>query len=115
MHPGVDCIACHAASREGPGYTLAGTVMGATHDSDNCRGIANVVVAITDAQGAVQTLTTDGAGNFFVDAAIAAPYGVQITNNGKTAQMVAHQTVGACLSCHTAAGANLAPGRIVAP
>jgi hypothetical protein len=114
MHPGVDCVACHAGG-EGPSYFLAGTVMGAAHDSDNCQGISNVTIAITDASGAVQTLTTDSAGNFFLPNQVPTPYSVKLTHDSKTAQMITHQTVGACLSCHTAKGANAAPGRIVAP
>jgi hypothetical protein len=115
MHPGVNCVTCHASLGAGLEYSIAGTVMGAQDDADNCQGISNVSVNITDSAGNAQSLTTDAAGNFFVAAAIATPFSVSVTRDGKTAPMVAHQSDGACLSCHTSTGRFGAPGRIVAP
>lgn len=72
MNPGQDCIACHA-SGEGPHYTVAGTVMGAYGDPDDCLGVEGVTVAITDADGVVTELTSNASGNFYTQADIATP------------------------------------------
>ena len=114
MAPGQPCLDCH-------GFAVAGTVMGASHDDDNCDGVTGVTVEITDANGAKTTFTTNAAGNFLADdhgggASIAMPYTAKLIGpTGKTSQMSAAQSDGNCNSCHTAAGANGAPGRIVAP
>lgn len=114
MNPGEDCIACHNRG-EGPDYTLAGTVMGDYDDPDDCNGIEDVVVRVTDADGVTTELTTNSAGNFFTRDDIAMPYTVVIDRDGETREMVAEQSTGACGSCHTANGAEGAPGRVVAP
>jgi mono/diheme cytochrome c family protein len=119
MNPGQDCIACHATENEAPKFVIAGTVMGASKDDDNCNGLSGVKVEITDANGQVITLTTNEAGNFYAeekDTTIALPYTAKITGpSGKTNQMSTAQSTGACNSCHTAKGANGAPGRITIP
>jgi hypothetical protein len=119
MDPGQDCIACHASEHEGPKFVIAGTVMGASDDDDNCNGLGGVKVEITDADGQVITLTTNDAGNFYAeekDTTIALPYTAKIIGpSGKTNQMSTAQTTGACNSCHTAKGVNSAPGRIFIP
>jgi hypothetical protein len=117
MHPGDACIQCHTENGEGPKFTLAGTVMGDSKDDTNCDGVDGVTIEITGADGKVITLTTNAAGNFFQEsqAALSTPYTVKVLQNGKTRVMEASQTVGDCNTCHTAAGANGAPGRILAP
>jgi len=114
MDPGRDCIACHAQG-EGPNYVIAGTVYQNAGEADDCGGVSGVTVEITGADLNVTTLTTNSAGNFYSRASIAMPYGVKLTSNNGTRIMVAHQSVGACNSCHTQTGANAAPGRIMAP
>jgi hypothetical protein len=115
MNPGQDCIACHA-SGEGPKYIIAGTVMGAVNDDDNCNGTNGVTVEITGNDGQVITLTTNSAGNFFAregQQAVAMPYTAKVIKaDGTSVAMGAAQSTGACNSCHTAAGLNGAPGRI---
>ena len=117
MHPGGACIECHTANGEGPKFTLAGTVMGASKDDIDCNGAAGATVEIKGADGTVITLTTNAAGNFFQEsmAALSTPYTAKIIQNGKERAMTASQTTGDCNSCHTAAGANGAPGRILLP
>lgn len=115
MAPGGDCIGCHARSGEGPAYTIAGTVMAASHDDTNCNGIDAVQVVITGADNGVITLDTNGAGNFFTSQPIATPFKAKVVRAGKEIAMVAAQSVGDCNTCHTAQGASGAPGRIVAP
>lgn len=114
MNPGVDCIACHAGT-EAPLYTVAGTVMGALNDPDDCFGVPGVTVTIIDADGVAHDLLTNESGNFFTTDAIPTPYTAMVDYNGVQVAMVSAQTDGACLTCHTELGANLAPGRIVAP
>lgn len=119
MNPGEDCIACHSTESEAPKFVIAGTVMGASNDDDTCDGLAGVKVQITDANGQMLELSTNSAGNFYAEEKntnIALPYTVKIIGpSGKTNQMSAAQTTGACNSCHTATGANGAPGRITLP
>lgn len=120
MNPGQDCIACHTSEGEGPRFQIAGTVMGAGNDDDNCNGLSGVTVEITGADGAVLKLTSNSAGNFFSDehggTVVATPYTARVISaSGAISAMSASQTSGACNSCHTAAGANGAPGRITVP
>jgi hypothetical protein len=118
MAPGQACITCHE-SGEGPKFQIAGTVMGAQNDDDNCNGVSGVTVEITGADGSKVTLTSNSAGNFSSgdhnSATVTFPYTVKISANGKTNEMTTPQSDGDCNSCHTAAGANGAPGRIYLP
>ena len=43
------------------------------------------------------------------------PFKAEVLRGDKTNAMLTAQTNTDCGSCHTAAGANLAPGRILAP
>ena len=114
MQPGGDCIGCHSGG-EGPDFTLAGTVMGDLTDATGCEGVEGVKVHVTDANGSVQTLTTNAAGNFFTTAAIAKPYTIELEYMGDTRAMGSAQSSGDCVSCHTASGNGGAPGRVIAP
>lgn len=114
MHPGVDCISCHQ-SGEGPDFTLAGTVMGALRDLDDCYGAAGVTVRITGADGDTFELVTNEAGNFYTDRPVATPYRAEVEKDGIVRAMSGEQTDGSCNSCHTSGGAYAAPGRILAP
>ena len=117
MHPGGTCIECHTSKGEGPRFTLAGTVMAATNDDTDCNGAEGAMVEIKGADGKVITLTTNAAGNFYSESmsALSTPYTAKILKGGKERAMTASQTVGDCNTCHTAAGANGAPGRILLP
>lgn len=118
MHPGRDCISCHAGG-EGPDFTVAGTVMGAYDDENDCEGVSDVTVELIDKDGAsLLTLSTNEAGNFHSSHALPAdrlPFTVRLTKNGDVREMSTPQTSGNCMQCHTAEGANDAPGRVVAP
>ena len=114
MNPGESCIECHDRG-EGPTFKIAGTIMGAIHDPDDCNGIDNVVVTITDADGAVQELTTNSAGNFYSQDRFASPYTVSLSYDGITRVMEGAQESGDCASCHTEDGTEGAPGRSVVP
>lgn len=120
MNPGQDCIACHDQG-DGPKFQFAGTVMGATNDDDNCDGVDGVTVQIIGSDGQTLTLTTNSAGNFYSDdhhqtTTVALPFTAKVIGpGGKESTMTTPQTTGACNSCHTAQGANGAPGRITVP
>jgi len=112
MAPGYDCLACHS-------FPAAGTIFPTGHEVNDCDGTAanGLKVVITGADGQVVTLTPSPlSGNFYAGSAIAAPFTAQVTDaSGGVRAMMSPQTVGNCNACHTAAGANGAPGRIMAP
>ncbi len=114
MHPGIDCVGCHAGN-DGPNFTLAGTVFGAAGQEDDCFGVGGVTVEITGADGVVTTLAANEAGNFYTQGGVAMPYTAKVRSSNGERAMQAAQSTGACNSCHTTAGANSAPGRILAP
>lgn len=114
MEPGLACIQCH--TKKGPKFTIAGTVYPGFHTVDTCNGVASITVEITGADGKVQKITTNSVGNFKSTTAVALPYTARvIDSSGKERKMFDEQTDGDCNICHTATGANNAPGRIHAP
>ena len=118
MHPGADCIACHASSG-GPAFGLAGTVFAMLDEPTDCGGVEGVVVQLTDANGQIQQLTSNAAGNFYMSvddfSGIATPFNVEVQYRGNTSAMPISLTIGSCNSCHTRQGATGASGRIVTP
>jgi cytochrome c5 len=117
MAPGQACNACHSKG-EGPTFQIAGTVMGAVDDDNNCGGVTGATIEITDANGTVHTFTSGANGNFSSrskDGAIAMPYTAKVTVGGKSNSMVSPQSDGDCNTCHAAKGINGAPGRIYVP
>jgi hypothetical protein len=110
MHPGRDCIGCHTSRGDGPRFAIAGTVYGGPNAGDGCFGLSGATVRITGADGKVQELATNGAGNFFTHAGFVAPYTAELVRGGVVvAKMQTAQTSGACNTCHKATGS---PGRI---
>jgi len=115
MHPGGDCIGCHTQEGEGPKLTIAGTVMGALDDDTDCNGMAGVTVQITGADGVTLDLVTNAAGNFYTEQAVVTPFSAKVIKDGAERAMSTTPSDTNCASCHTAEGANGAPGRIMAP
>ena len=118
MNPGMACIQCHAASDEGPRFSIAGTIYPTAHEPDLCDGAppaSGAQVIITGADGRTLTLAPNAAGNFFSETAVAAPYRARVVTAAGERAMTAAQTSGDCNSCHSLAGANGAPGRIMLP
>jgi hypothetical protein len=79
-----------------------------------------VTVTITDAKGKVVNATVNAAGNFFVPRQqgaqrLTAPFSAKLSDGVKTRIMNGKVTSGDCNSCHTTAGKNGAPGRILVP
>ena len=76
MYPGRDCVGCHV-DNDGPELMLGGTLY-AHYITDrelaaelqtgtDCFGLEGVTVRVTDAASQVLELTTNRAGNFFVE------------------------------------------------
>lgn len=114
MEPGMACINCHD-NGEGPGFFAAGTVFRSLVAIDKCNGTKSITVELTGADGKVYTTTTNSAGNFYFNQNIATPYTARVISGQLSRKMFAEQTDGDCNGCHTAKGANGAPGRIVEP
>lgn len=118
MKPGGACIDCHTRENEGDFFTAAGTVYPSAHEPDDCNGVAQgaAKVILTGADGKTVTMTVNGAGNFSTASAIKMPYRAKVVDGaGKTREMITPQKDGDCNKCHTEAGAEKAPGRVMAP
>lgn len=122
MEPGSECQTCHSFGGEASGkqFDMAGTVYPTAHEPDDCYGVAGATVVITDKNGGTTDLSVSASGNFEHDDAvgffkIATPYTALVKVGSKTREMITPQTDGNCDNCHTTAGANDAPGRIMMP
>jgi hypothetical protein len=116
MGPGRACGACHTNA-------FAGTVYPTGHEPDDCRGIngngaggTDAKIFVTGADGATKILTVFSHGNFKVSmAGVKLPYSVKVVVGTKERVMLSKTSNGDCNACHTQAGKNGAPGRILAP
>ena len=115
MNPGMACISCHTSGGEGPKFQIAGTVYTAGDDANTCDGIASTAIEIIGADGTTVTATSNAAGNFYLNSGIKTPYTARVVKNGKVRVMTTKQDSGDCNACHTATGAEGAPGRIITP
>jgi hypothetical protein len=117
MAPGTACIACHTVTNGGFLY-IAGTVYTDYHEGDLCIGVSDVKVQIVDANNQTHTLDVNSSGNFLVNSPLSlypSPWTVAVTRGSASRPMISKVTSGDCNSCHTVAGTNSAPGRIIAP
>jgi hypothetical protein len=121
MHPGNACNACHQVNG-GPNLRFAGTVFPTAHEDNDCNGVAPppaLSVVVTDSRNNTFTMPVNAAGNFSLESQGGqppkAPFKAKVTDGTKTRAMNGSVTAGDCNSCHTAFGANGAPGRIMAP
>ena len=101
---------------------MSGTVYPTAHEPDDCNGVgvSGATVVITDKNGNDHTLTVNGVGNFYHDdslgfAKLGTPMKARVEYNGQVRNMLTTITTGDCNSCHTEAGTQLAPGRIMLP
>lgn len=117
MNPGQACVACHTLEKEGPIFSIAGTLYPTGHEPDLCLGSSaqGAVVVITDAAGKTLRLTANSSGNFTSRSALTPPYTATVQFQGRERAMATPQTSGDCNTCHTQSGASKAPGRIVLP
>jgi hypothetical protein len=117
MHPGGECVSCHDVNN-GPAIAFGGTLYPTAHEPDDCNGVGGAQVAVTDAAGHVFTVTANSAGNFYLrpTSTLTFPITAKVTTtNGMVREMTTPQDNGDCNSCHTEAGSDLAPGRIMLP
>lgn len=124
MAPGRTCNTCHAeenaASGEGdaPIFAFAGTVFPTAHEPDDCTApaAAGALVVVTDATGREFTAEVNRGGNFLLEEVLFKyPYKAKVIFQGRERVMDSAQMDADCNSCHSAAGNNKAPGRIVLP
>jgi hypothetical protein len=127
MNPGAACIDCHTSEGEAPFPTFAGTVFAEGHSEDLCLPAATEAAALSQAQVVIvgsdaSTITLSLAGtlglangNFITTHTLPLPYTAKVDYQGKERAMTTPQTSGDCNACHTVAGTNGAPGRIVLP
>lgn len=119
MHPGGACISCHEQDDDAPLLHAGGTVYPTAHEPDDCHGSAGAIVEITDATGQIFSLTTNANGNFLIEQdevdSFVTPISARVLYQGRQRQMEQQVETGNCNSCHTEAGSNGAPGRIMLP
>lgn len=118
MNPGRACITCHKNVAGDPILQIGGTIYPTLHEPDKCQGAAGASVVVTDATGRKITLTTGSTGNFTLSTAATAlvfPVDVKVTKHGIERAMTKPAPHGDCNACHTEAGTNGAPGRILLP
>jgi hypothetical protein len=117
MSPGTACVSCHASTGARK-LNVGGTVFTRMNEADQCIGLANgVQIVLTDATGTDHVLQTNATGNFYDTGAFgfAAPYTAKVVTAAGSVAMISSQTNVDCNSCHSAAGAQGAAGRIVGP
>lgn len=112
MHPGSDCMSCHGENDARP-FLLAGTVYAAedeaqpysTQPLDGCYGLEGILVTVTDQDGREQTVVTNRAGNFYIEASPSVPawpYDARINypNSDLSTRMFTQPYHGGCARCH---------------
>lgn len=107
--PGQPCLTCHGGDGPGsPEWSVAGTIYAVRGKPDVLR---DVTIVLTDATNDTKTLTSNEAGNFYIEAedwSPTYPLRVELQGAGKAKAM---KTVigrnGGCASCHY--GADNAP------
>lgn len=123
MFPGRACISCHTEENleemeeEAPRFMFAGTVYPTVHEPNDCLGTGGATVVVTDANGVEHTATVRPSGNFFaeLEGSLAFPIFAEVRKNGQVIKMQDAVDSADCNSCHTEAGAEDAPGRILSP
>ncbi len=120
MNPGEACAACHTSQGKGPLDGFMGTVYPAVHEGPLCTVTSiptGVTVEILDMAGVVRQtfpITAFSDGNFHGGTVGSpSPYRARVKQGTVVkSEMVGAQTNGDCNVCHTAQGAQGAPGRL---
>jgi mono/diheme cytochrome c family protein len=119
MFPGRDCVGCHL-DNDGPPLAVGGTIYPyvlnapdvlAAQTGEDCYGVEGVNITITDANGQEFNLTTNRAGNFYVEgnpddfakpfSAIIDAWGVKEDGAINSSPMGTRPYYGGCAKCHT--------------
>jgi len=125
MFPGRDCVGCHI-DNDGPPLAFGGTLYNyvalpntpaiLAQTGTDCFGIEGIDVTIEDNDGQVFTVTTNRAGNFYVEGNaddFEKPFTVSFdwtnprTDGSQIARMFTPQVYGGCNRCHDPAAAQL--------
>jgi hypothetical protein len=89
------------------------------HEPDDCVGAAafGAEVWVTDATGFIFAAKANRAGNFSLETRrpFEPPFTAKVVFGGRERLMLTPQTSGDCNACHTAPGAQGAPGRVALP
>lgn len=125
MHPGMACLTCHKAMEPEVAnrFPIVGTIYPTGHEPDDCLGVDGpveaVFVEVTTADKRVIQLPVNSSGNFRYDVtdggAVKFPITARVMQGDRERKMASPQATGDCNSCHSQAGEQGAPGRIVAP
>ena len=111
MDPGRDCVGCHL-DNDGPPLAVGGTIYPYIIDrpeifqlqtGEDCFGLEGVLVRIEDATGQLFEVTTNRAGNFFVEGNpndFAKPFRVQLEMGNIKPPMSTQPMYGGCARCH---------------
>jgi hypothetical protein len=112
MYPGRDCVGCHL-DNDGPQFVLGGTIYpyfisdrelyAELQTGTDCFGLEGVSVRIVDGSGQVFELTTNRAGNFFVEGYpgdFEMPFRVKVQMGDIEREMGTWPRYGGCARCH---------------
>lgn len=111
MFPGRDCVGCHI-DNDGPPLALGGTIYPYIlsgqlaldlQKGTDCFGLEGVLVRVEDGEGQVFELTTNRAGNFFVEGDpddFAKPFTVSLEFEDIRPSMSTRPSYGGCARCH---------------
>lgn len=112
MYPGRDCVGCHI-DNDGPSLVLGGTIYAyiisdrelytELQTGTDCFGLEGVTVRVEDASGQVLELTTNRAGNFFVEgdpSDFEKPFRVELELGDIRPSMPTAPMYGGCARCH---------------
>jgi len=112
MYPGRDCVGCHL-DNDGPELVLGGTVYAylitdrelhaELQTGKDCFGLEGVTVRIEDDAGQMFELTTNRAGNFFVEGNprdFAKPFRAEVLMGDIQRGMGTSPQYGGCARCH---------------
>jgi hypothetical protein len=121
MFPGRDCVGCHI-DNDGPPLAIGGTLYPYVMSSEDaavlqtgtdCFGIEGITLTITDADGQPFDVTTNRAGNFFVEgnpddfakpfSVVIDGWGVRANGQPQVSQMATQPMYGGCGRCHNPA------------
>lgn len=112
MYPGRDCVGCHLEN-DGPQLVLGGTVYAhyildrelaaVLQTGADCFGLEGVTLRIRDASRQLLEVTTNRAGNFFVEGNpndFEMPLEVELEMGDIQQSMGTHPRYGGCARCH---------------
>jgi len=119
MRPGDNCLRCHRDERSdyptAPSWTAAGTVFPGP-DSPASDGVSGVRVLLLDPEGElIESLVTNGAGNFYTAAPLPSGFRVALEYEGDRLDMPCAPPTGGCAACHSVPAVGGAPGRLFLP